>query len=280
MVPVGVRQDDVADRRVGDLAQRLHRSAGALFGSAGIDRHHAGGVDQECDVREIESLRNVDSVPLAHEPRIREPEALIRSDREVPRHGGRFEGVDPRPAQHLLGSGLVAERPVGQRQAPVDSAVQVRGELVAVLERGLEVGGGLLRLAGSIRQLGEDEAAQQAAGDGIRLRPAVELADPFFDPGHAPQQGDFSGSPDLEQAFQREQQRALWLLPREPLEVFVPVPLVTRRDEFLRGDERHQGLRLGPGSGLREGFHLPVLCQRRRRSRNAGAPGAEEQGAG
>jgi len=56
VVPVGVGQDHVADRSLGDAAERGHRGARRFLRGAGIDRDHALFVDQERDVTEVETL--------------------------------------------------------------------------------------------------------------------------------------------------------------------------------------------------------------------------------
>jgi len=125
MVPMRVRQDDVADRRIGDLAQGLHRRPRALFGGAGVDGDHARRIHQEADVREIEAFRDVHSICFPDELRIGEPESRFRADRDVSRDGGRVCGVVPGAPQHLSRTFFVTERPPGTRQRAEHSSIDL-----------------------------------------------------------------------------------------------------------------------------------------------------------
>jgi len=53
------------------------------------------------------------------------------------------------------------------------------------------------------------------------------------------------------------------LFTRQLLEVLVPVPLVARSDEFLRGNDRDQWLRVRPGGCLGERSQLAILGKQR-----------------
>ena len=151
VVPMRVGEDHVPDGCIGDLAQRLHRCPCALHGRASIDGDHARGIDEECDVAEVETLGDVYAVSLAHEPGIGESEPLVGSHGDVACHGGRLEGVDPRASLHLSRSSLVAQRPERLRQTAIDRSIEVGREAVAALERRLQIADSLPRLAEPVR---------------------------------------------------------------------------------------------------------------------------------
>src|SRR5216683_495297 len=95
VVPVRMGENDVPDRRAGDLAQCFHRPVGALFGSTGIDGDHACLGDQEGDVREVETFGDIDSVAFAHEPWLGKSEPVVWSNGDVSQDGWTVESLVP-----------------------------------------------------------------------------------------------------------------------------------------------------------------------------------------
>ena len=276
MVPVRVCQDDVTDRRVGDLAQRLHRRPGAVFRGAGIDGDDARRIHQEADVGEIEAFCDVHSVGFPDELRIREPESRVRADRDVSRDRGSVWGVIPGAPQHLPRASLVAERPPGIRKRAEHPSIDLDREVVASGERRLQIRDRLPCLAEPLRQVGEDESPQELPGDRLGFGAPVQLANRLFDPGHAPQERNLAGAARLQQTFQGGEHRAVRLLTGEPLEVLVSVPLVPRGHELLGGDDGDRHLSVRPGGGCGEAFHFAVLRKLRRGPRNRGARRSDE----
>ena len=144
VVPMRVGEDDVPNRGTGDLAQRLDRAGGALGSRAGVDGDDARWIDEEGDVPEIEPLGDVHVFGFLHELRVGEAESCLGPDGEVAGYARSFDVIGSRAPEHLPRSRLVAQRPVGLRQAAVDGAVEIARKAVADRERRVQIGQGLL----------------------------------------------------------------------------------------------------------------------------------------
>ena len=271
-----MRDEDVGDRLGGHPAERRQGCRCVGLCCPRVDRDHAVLREDERDVREIVSLGDVDARGHLDEPGRAEAEAVLGGHPGV-RGEDRQAGIERRIARALerrLGLALAAECRERAGEAPVDAAPEADGEAVLVVEDPLQIRhrrGGLLEAS---RELGEHEPAEVARDPGISGDRAVELGHRRIHPSGPTQEEHVARDAGLEEALEREEQRAIGRISRSSLEVGIGLLVASGCDESSHEGEDGADVRVRPADRLLKGLQLQIAHQRALRCLAARSPGA------